>query len=88
MKYIVLRHVLSCATLGTPFPQGVELQFSVIGSAVVIHHPKDRRVTRVIRPEQVTRIAFRDQRKDSIVETIRLFALPGEVPEKFLQAQG
>lgn len=55
---IMLREPLNSAILGDPFPAGVDLPFSRINGNILVHHPQNPRVTKIVRPENVIRIGI------------------------------
>jgi len=50
---IQLKTELSCRTLGQPFPAGLPLRYSIIQDQVVVHHPDDPKITKVIQSMDV-----------------------------------
>lgn len=67
MKLLVLKSEMQCATLGTPFPKGVELQFVVVQGLVMVRHPEDPQVTKIVKSQNVTRIAFHGIEMEEII---------------------
>jgi hypothetical protein len=63
---------IDCKIMGKPFPAEVPLRFSRINGNVLIHHPDNQKVTKIVRPENVRRIAIQTTSISQVLKTVNL----------------
>lgn len=69
---IVLKTSLPSAVMSTPFPAGQDLKASRICGQLVVHHPGNDQVTKIVKAENVKRIVFRSCSIRKVLEAFNL----------------
>jgi hypothetical protein len=58
IQTIQLKEPLNSAIVGKPFPAEVDLTFSRINGHILVHHPENPKVTKIVKAPNVLRIGI------------------------------
>jgi hypothetical protein len=58
IQTIQLKEPLNSAIVGTPFPAEVDLTFSRVNGHILVHHPENPKVTKIVKAPNVLRIGI------------------------------
>lgn len=69
-QLIILKSPIECASVGTPFPAGKDLRFSRINGTVLVHHPDDATITKVVEASNVRKIVIKSCSISQILQNL------------------